>query len=187
MKNLYLMRHTEPERGHPDNAERPLTDGGKQQAEDMAAWLAGHIGRVDIVIHSPFVRAVQTAKAMGAALGAHLEATRLLVPASDNPKAIYDDVMRLAQASKDVLIVGHDPSLNAFLLWMIGHNTAIDNKLPEVRMDWGTVAYLKVKMIGEPPIPDGRLMWLVTPEIVLANQEIVEAARAVVESLEPRA
>lgn len=175
MTSLYLMRHTQPEPGHPDNADRPLTEAGKQQAEDMGAWLAGHIGRVDIVIHSPFVRAIETAKAMGKALGAHLADTRLLVPASEDMRATWDEITRLAQASKDVLVVGHDPSLNRLALWLMG----CEGDQEELRLDWGSVAYLQIDSQG-----NGQLMWLVTPQIVLADKEIIEAARAAVEELD---
>lgn len=170
--NLYLMRHTQPEPGHPDNAERPLTEAGKQQAEDMAAWLAGHIGRVDIVIHSPFVRAVQTAQAMGKALGAHLADTRMLVP-SGEPEEMWKEITRLAQASKDVLVVGHDPSLNELILWLMG----CTGDHEELRLDWGAIASMTIDSQE-----NGTLMWLVTPLIVLAQKEIVEAARDLAES-----
>ena len=170
--NLYLMRHCEPEPGHPDNAERPLTEAGKQQAEDMAEWLTGHIGRVDIVIHSPFVRAAQTAQVMGKYLGAHLADTRMLVPSAD-PAAAWDEITRLAQASKDVLVVGHDPSLNKLILALLGSEG--DQK--DLRLEWGSVALMTTD--GD---FDGTLQWLVTPLIVLANKEIVDAANDLAES-----
>lgn len=170
--NLYLQRHTQPVQGHPDNADRPLTDAGKQCADDMAAWLAGHIGRVDIVIHSPFIRAVQTALPMGKALGAHLADTRMLQP-NGKPEEMWDEITRLAQSSKDVLVVGHDPSLNKLILWLMGG----DGNQQDLRLDWGAIASMKASGPG-----DGQLLWLVTPMIVLADKEIVEAARDLAES-----
>lgn len=178
--NLYLMRHTQPEPGHPDNAERPLTEAGKQQAEDMAAWLAGHIGRVDIVIHSPFVRAVQTAQAMGKALGAHLADTRMLVP-SGEPEEMWKEITRLAQASKDVLIVGHDPSLNSLICWLEGNDLGDVDGTDAIRLDWGAIALMIAKETPQ-GVARGVLQWLVTPLIVLAQKEIVEAARDLAES-----
>lgn len=178
--NLYLQRHCEPVPGHPDNAERPLTEAGEKCAADMAEWLKGYIGRVDIVITSPFVRAMQTATAMGKALGAHVADTRLLVPAEDDIAATWGEITRLAQASKDVLVVGHDPNLNRLILWLQGlmgpHDMESDGT--EIRLEWGSIAWMKVT--GE----FGVLQWLVTPLIVLADQDVVEAAEALIADFE---
>jgi len=176
--NLYLMRHTQPVTGHPANAERPLTPEGEQCAKDMAAWLAGHIGRVDIVIHSPFVRAVQTAIPTSEALGAHMADTRMLQP-DGKPAEMWAEITRLAQASKDVLVVGHDPSLNALICWMQGNELDDTDGTNCVRLEWGSVALLAVKGTGT-----GVLQWLVTPAIVLADKDVVEAARELVDSVE---
>jgi phosphohistidine phosphatase len=175
--NVYLMRHCEPVPGHPDNAERPLTEAGEQCATDMADWLRGHIGRVDIVITSPFIRAMQTATAMGKALGAHVADTRLLIPATDDMQGIWDEITRLAQASKDVLVVGHDPSLNKLILWLMGDP---DGDVTDLRLDWGAIASVKTRASGEGA---GALQWLVTPLIVLADKDVVDAAAAVAEAL----
>ena len=171
--NLYLMRHCEPVPGHPNNAERALTEDGLKQADDMGAWLAGHIGRVDIVITSPFMRAMQTAQAMGKALGAHLADTRMLQP-DGKPDDMWKEIERLAQQSKDVLVVGHDPSLNALICWLQGNDLGDENGTAQVRLDWGAIAMMKTKE------STGTLQWLVTPLIVLAQKEIVEAARELV-------
>ena len=179
--SLYLMRHCEPVPGHPNNAERALTEDGLKQAADMGAWLAGHIGRVDIVITSPFMRAVQTAQAMGKALGAHLADTRMLQP-DGNPDDMWKEIERLAQQSKDVLVVGHDPSLNALIGWLQGFDPNHEQEPlgpAELRLEWGSVASMTVKTTSGGGTA-GTLQWLVTPLIVLAQKEIVEAARELV-------
>ena len=169
--NLYLMRHCEPVPGHPNNAERPLTEAGLKQAADMGKWLAGHIGRVDIIIASPFTRAMQTAQAMSKALGAHVADTRMLVP-DGTPEAAWKEIERLAQQSKDVLVVGHDPSLNTLIGWLQGFGEDFSPK--ELRLEWGSIACMTTKKT------EGTLQWLVSPLIVLAEKEIVEAARGFV-------
>jgi 2,3-bisphosphoglycerate-dependent phosphoglycerate mutase len=55
MKNIYLIRHCEAEGQEP---EAPLTDKGKQQALDLAAFFEKR--KVDRIISSPFKRAIQT-------------------------------------------------------------------------------------------------------------------------------
>lgn len=180
MINLFLMRHTRPFNGHPMDGARELTDEGKAQAVDMAEWLRSLIGRVDIVICSPMKRSLQTAAIMAGTLGAHYADTKMLEP-DQQPADAWKEIERLAQQSKDVLIVGHDPSLNALLLWLLNDSAPNWEGTPLVRMEWGTVAYVKVDSYDFGS--SGRLKWLVTPALVLrpeAEQELLEAARELV-------
>ncbi len=171
--NLYLMRHTEPVHGHPLDATRPLKDSGTKQAGDMAAWLTKLIGRVDIVISSPFIRAMQTAEIMADALGSYVADTRMLGP-EGTPDEMWAEIGRLAQQSKDVLIVGHDPSLNGLLGWLIG------GELITTRFEWGSIAYLQPVPSATPGEDSARLQWFVTPALVISSpeeQELLESAK----------
>lgn len=179
--NLYLMRHCKPFPGLPADDSRELTPEGLKCAADMGKWLAGHIGRVDIVISSPFKRAVQTARLMGEAMGAHVETTTALVPSGKASDA-YEEIVRLMGDSKDILVVGHDPCLNGLICWLQGNDLVDASPINVIRLDWGAVAFMAVK--GNEPGGYGKLQWLVTPAIVLADAEVVEAARDLAESLE---
>lgn len=176
--NLYLMRHGRPVRGHPLDGTRPLDDKGVKQSEDMADWLTSLIGRVDIVIHSPMLRAVHTAEKMGSALGAHLASTTMLQPDAE-PADAWDEILRLAQQSKDVLIVGHDPNLNK----LVTHLTTGDDGEgydTNPRFEHCSIACLKsLPKVGY------RLMWLVTPDLVInpALSEVEESALALADEL----
>ena len=167
------MRHAEPVPGDRMDETRGLTEKGKQQAADMGAWLAGHIGRVDIVIYSPFARCAETAAAMGKALGAHLADTRLLEPNGD-PEEIWKEIERLAPQCKDVLVVGHHPSLNKLILWLMGGDGTQD----DLKLEHAAIA-----LVDTADDDTGTLCWLVTPEIVLANKDIVDAAESLTQSL----
>lgn len=164
------MRHTEPVTGHPLDGTRALKPSGRKQASQMAAWFTGHVGRVDIVIASPMVRTMETAAIMADALGSYVASSKMLEPDGE-PEAMWAEVERLAQQSKDVLVVGHDPSLQSLLLsltalkWDDGTSPA-----SSLRFDWGAIAY----------VATSKLMWLVTPLIVIPpaeEQEVLEAAR----------
>lgn len=182
MTKLWLMRHTQPVHGHPMDATRDLTDDGVAQAEAMGKWFANENGRVDIVICSPFVRGLHTAQIMAKALGSHVADTRCLEP-DGNPVEAWAEVERLAQQSKEVLIVGHDPLINALLMWLLG----LDAGVPEVRFEWGAMAHVRFKAKPDEGIKVANtLAWLVDPRLVLKEdeQEVAEAARELVESLE---
>ncbi len=174
MKHLWLMRHCEPFPGHPMDATRELKPEGVKQAELMGEWLRDEYGRVDIVICSPFARGLHTAKIMADALGSHVADTRMLEP-DGNPEDAWKEIERLAQQSKDVLVVGHDPLINALLMWLLGLKAGV----PEVRFEWGSVAHVSVKQTP------ATLKWLVDPKLVLKEEqrELEEAVSDYLESV----
>lgn len=157
---------------------RPLTANGKAQATQMAEWLKAEIGRVDIVISSPFARAIETAEIMADALGSYVATTRLLEPDAAAPD-MWADIERLAQLSKHVLIVGHDPSINKFLAWLISGGS--------IRFEHGAIAHVSIKQReGLTPQVIGKLHWFVDPKLVAGTQEqaeLEEAARGFVAAL----
>ena len=180
MKTLFLQRHCTPVAGHPMDATRQLTDAGRKQAAQMAAFLVADIGRVDIVISSPFARAIETAEIMADALGSYVTTTTMLEPDA-KPEDAWAEIERLGQQSQDVLIVGHDPSINLLLAWLINGGS--------IRFEWGAIAHVSQKTMhrGTHDQVVARLHWFVDPELVgkeAEDKEILEASRAVVEALE---
>ena len=69
---LILVRHGLPERRH-DTSDPPLSPEGREQAQRVARWLAHE--RIDAVVSSPMIRAIQTAEPFlalsGLALATH--------------------------------------------------------------------------------------------------------------------
>ena len=158
------------------DSERGLTDAGKKQAEEMAAWMVRQVGRCDIVICSPFARALKTAEPMAEALGCHVATTTLLEP-NQKPEAAWKEIERLAQASADVLVIGHHPEIGKLADWLVDSDDAIHARLHFVH---GAIAMLDTTA--------QKLIWFVTPQLVEkdeAEQEVVEAAKALLEADEP--
>ncbi len=82
---LILVRHAEPlEVQNPDGrpADPALSEGGRRQAESVAAWLTRR--RVDRVISSPARRAVETAEATARLAGAPVAVDPRLRDANDD-------------------------------------------------------------------------------------------------------
>lgn len=116
MKRLYLMRH-----GHsPATAEarvakdslRPLSDKGRADARASAAEILRRGGKPSLILHSPLLRAVQTAG----------EAAAVLLPAGgtaefmplDNTRPAEELAAELAArgaAVDEILAVGHQPQI----------------------------------------------------------------------------
>lgn len=164
------MRHGEPKPGAQMDAGRGLTQAGKQQAEEMAAFMQRQVGRVDIVITSPFARCAETADIMAPAVGAHVASTTLLEP-NRKPKDAWAEIERLAQQSEDVLVVGHHPEI----AHLIDHIAGVHGIGHDFRH--GSIAAVDT---AKPA-----LLWLVTPQLVEREIEIdAEEAALLADALE---
>jgi phosphohistidine phosphatase len=104
---LWLLRHAEAEDGLPDD-ERPLTERGAMQADDVGRALALLGVHIDSCLTSPKLRAVQTAERACEPLGVAVTIESAL---SGEPF----DVRELTAGLGDVLLVGHDPSFSLLL------------------------------------------------------------------------
>ncbi|WXL27509.1 phosphohistidine phosphatase SixA [Ectopseudomonas mendocina] len=103
---LWLLRHGEAEPARQSDAERELTDFGRQQASRAAEAMRGqHLQRVLV---SPYIRAQQTAELFCQALGYSgvRETVSWLTPESSSRHAIE----QLDQYSdQNILLVSHQP------------------------------------------------------------------------------
>ena len=154
MKRLYLMRHghspSTVEARVAQDALRPLSEQGRQDSRRMVAELARRGGAPGLILHSPLLRAVQTAAEAAAALGP--KALREVFPALDNTKPAEEVERALAAraASVDeVLAVGHQPQ--------IGEVAALLGKsLFEMRP--GAIVAFELS-------PAVRVLWSLSPEL----------------------
>ncbi|HEV8248786.1 MAG TPA: phosphohistidine phosphatase SixA [Gaiellaceae bacterium] len=101
---VYLVRHGEAAPGEPDE-ERRLTPEGREQSRRVAEQLASAQPRPDAVLHSPLVRARETAELIAAPLGIEPEPDDRLAPGATT------DNVRAAAAGRGeaVVLVGHQP------------------------------------------------------------------------------
>ncbi|MBY5993754.1 phosphohistidine phosphatase SixA [Ferrimonas balearica] len=111
---LFLMRHGEASFDAPTDRQRPLTEVGATQCQQMAAHLAANLTGLDMVFVSPYLRAQQSWRACQPLLPQPKGVQTLdeLVPEGD-PALCHDLVMAhmdLAQA-KTALVVAHMPLL----------------------------------------------------------------------------
>ncbi len=104
---LWLLRHAEAAEGFPDD-ERPLTERGVTQAQDVGRALERLGVQIDACLSSPKLRALQTAEHACAPIG---------VEVTVEPRLAGEpfDVADLIAGLGDVLLVGHDPSFTLTL------------------------------------------------------------------------
>ena len=101
---IYLVRHAEAAPGEPDH-QRRLTPEGREQARQVGERLAEAEPRPEAVLHSPLVRAGETAALIAAPLGIAPEPHDRLAPGA-TAAGIRAAVTGRGQA---VVVVGHQP------------------------------------------------------------------------------
>jgi len=104
---IWLLRHGDAQDGSPD-AERPLSDEGREQSRVAGAALKALGVDLDACLTSPKVRAADTARLACDELGD--------VEPQLEPKLAggpFDAEALAAGLGDDVLLVGHDPDFSA--------------------------------------------------------------------------
>ncbi|WP_018692557.1 phosphohistidine phosphatase SixA [Algicola sagamiensis] len=128
MVQLLIMRHGQAEPLQRDDAQRQLTQQGIHEVTQMGQWLSKRVEHIDMLLHSPYVRAVQTAtQVMLPFLSPNFQQeSEDLIP-SGNPETVCDYVDALIEIKqpKTILIVSHMP-LVSYLLERFTRNTSTD-------------------------------------------------------------
>jgi len=104
---LWLLRHGDAAEGSPD-AERPLTDKGREQARAAGAALKALGVELDACLTSPKLRAADTARIACEQLGGAVP--ELEPKLAGGP---FDAEALAAGLGEDVLLVGHDPDFSS--------------------------------------------------------------------------
>ncbi|MGH2523870.1 MAG: phosphohistidine phosphatase SixA [Anaerolineales bacterium] len=155
--HLYLVRHglaNWPAWSGPDD-ERPLTPEGAQliQAEGKALARLGL--KPELILHSPLVRARDTAQLIGEALAIpdRVREHALLRPGF-SAKALKKLLREHAQI-EDLMLVGHAPDVSEVVQALTGGS---------VKFKEGTVACVKIE--EHAAAPEGTLLWLAPAELL---------------------
>jgi len=151
VKTLYLMRHghspTCAEARVKTDAMRPLSDKGRADARRAAEAVLKRGGRPALILHSPLLRAVQTAAAAAAALKAPAEA---FVPLDNTlpPQEVLDALRKRAAGVEEVLAVGHQPQIGELAALLTGRS-----------FEFRPAGMVAVECGAEP-----RALWSLSPE-----------------------
>lgn len=152
------MRHAEAverEKWKGIDRLRPLSDAGERDTARAAERFAGLGIHLDLIICSPFARALRTAELIGAAL------EKPLVPVTDERLApgfdedMLDDILDEREGIESMLLVGHEPDLGLIVGSLAGC----------VRIDLKKGAFALVDIEAESG--EGRLLWLVPQRLML--------------------
>lgn len=112
MKTLYLVRHAKSSRDDftvPDR-QRPLETRGERDAAKMGRRLLQRHGKPDLIVSSPALRALATAKLMAEGLDYKLKHLvideRLYAAAMETLIAVIEEI---DDKLESVMLVGHNP------------------------------------------------------------------------------
>jgi phosphohistidine phosphatase len=148
---LALIRHAIAEEGADDDA-RPLSKKGRKRFQEEVKALARLELRFERVLHSPKLRAVQTAELLASLAGAGLEVTPLLA------RAPSEELLGLLRGDS-LAVVGHEPHLSTLLAWLVSGDRALGAR---VELKKGAVALLE----GEPTPGGMQLLALLPPKVL---------------------
>ena len=158
--DLFLIRHATAADAafYGSDEERPLTDGGRQQAQQVGEALKKAGVAFDVMITSGYVRADETASLIAEALGyAGARSTDARLAPEARPVEIIEGVIA-GRTEERVALVGHEPSMGKLLSALLGKPGLSMSKGAVVRLAW-----------------DGkraRLDWIVKPKKLDPSSEL---------------
>jgi phosphohistidine phosphatase len=118
MKTVYIVRHAKSSWKETDlmDEQRPLLEKGKKRTKKIIDFLHEKKVKVDYIISSHAVRALDTAKILAHALGYPTDQIKIdpHIYISDGER-IFNQFFDLSEKYKSVMIVGHNPALTDFV------------------------------------------------------------------------
>lgn len=159
---LYIVRHgiaidrEDPQ--CPPDPERFLTEEGIEKTKQVARGVAEVAAVPDLMLSSPYVRALQTAELFAKALEYPKEKigkTDFLLPGAESLQ-LFRELSRDKDSSV-VFVFGHAPHLDDLIA------TALNSKHHITSLKKAGVALLELKRLVP---PGGELIWLSTPKIL---------------------
>ncbi len=115
---LILLRHAEAVPGHDLDPERPLTNRGLAQAQNMGQQLAQSLG-VARVVSSPWLRARETAAELASALGVQPSSLDGLTP-KGSPMQACSELESLwdSDDNRVLVVVTHQPLCGCLISYL---------------------------------------------------------------------
>jgi phosphohistidine phosphatase len=158
---LHLIRHAhagDPTKWRGPDDLRPLTEKGREQSERLGIFLARAGFEPDAILSSPKVRAMETARLVGAALGVRVDIVAELGGPLDFETVAA--ILRTARTPRRPVLVGHDPDFSMLAAELAGVDDLPVRKAALVRID--------TTLPMQPG--EGVLRWLVPPELLEPQQ-----------------
>jgi phosphohistidine phosphatase len=138
--------------------ERYLTEEGIEKTKRVAAAVAALGASPDLLLSSPYVRAMQTAEIFAGALDyskQKIRRTDLLLPGAE-PSLFFRELAKDKQTST-LFVFGHAPQLDDIIAAAVGSKHHITS------LKKAGVALIELKRVSP---PNGQLVWLAPPKLL---------------------
>ncbi|NNM67083.1 MAG: hypothetical protein HKM06_03605 [Spirochaetales bacterium] len=155
---VYLVRHSKAVLSHPSgDAFRPLSDEGRQRALDLARLTAARGMDPDLIVSSPYARALATAEIFTAQRpGMTPRPSSVLLPESEFQEAYEELLSWEAEGFQRVALFTHNPFVSGFCAFL-----AETHPRRDYTFHTPTVACLEFS--GRPAPGQGHLSWILGP------------------------
>jgi len=159
---LYIVRHgiavDREDPKCPADPERFLTNEGIEKTQQAAKGVAEVAAVPDLILSSPYLRAMQTAEIFAAALEypkQKIRKSELLLPGAE-PLQLFRELAKDKDLST-VFVFGHAPHLDDLIATAVGTKHHISS------LKKTGAALVELKRLVP---PSGELVWLVTPKLL---------------------
>lgn len=156
---VYILRHgiAEVAMGGMRDADRALIEEGRKKLRTVLRVAKRAGVKPDVILTSPYLRAVQTAEVAAEVLG--YEGKLLEVDAlrpGGSPQDVWEEI-RARNDSESVLVSGHEPLLSSLVAFLLGTSS--------MWIDLKKGSLVRIDMESTGPAPRGVLCWYYTPKI----------------------
>jgi phosphohistidine phosphatase len=162
LMEIYVVRHgiaiDREDPKCPPDPERYLTEEGVEKTKRVAAAVAALSATPDLLLSSPYVRAIETAEIFAVALDypkQKIRRTDLLLPGAE-PTLFFRELAKDKQSSA-IFIFGHAPQLDDIIAASLGAKQHITS------LKKAGVALIELKRVSP---PNGQLVWLAPPKLL---------------------
>ena len=157
---LYLLRHgiAEDQRAGEPDSSRPLTSDGQKKLAAVLRRAEESGAAPSLILSSPYLRAVQTARAAAEIFHYQSEViqTKCLTP-DGIPQQVWNEI-REYRSEPAILLASHEPLLSQ----LVAHVLAS----PALRMEMKKATMVKIDVDASKSQPHGILRWMLTPGLV---------------------
>ena len=159
---LHLLRHAhagDPMKWNGPDSDRPLSEKGRLQAVRLGLFLADTGFIPDLIMSSPLVRALDTARLVATPLGLPIVVTNALAGPLDLES--LERLLAGAGNPRRPLLVGHDPDFSELAAELVG--------VAELPIRKGTL--LRIDTRRPLDAGSGLLRWLLPPDLLTAGTD----------------
>ncbi len=165
MMQVYILRHgiAADEKPGLSDAERPLTTEGRRKLRDVLELASEAKVKPDLILSSPFRRALQTAVIAHQILGAKEEIleTRTLLPGS-SPEEVWQEIKAHQKIAPSLLLVGHNPLFANLAAYLLG--------TPHAQVEFKKGAIMRIDFESLGLTPKGVLRWYLTAGLAASRR-----------------